>query len=222
MIQLVIFDLDGTLLNSIDDIAISTNHALRKFGYPEHPREAYRHFVGSGITKLIEKALPATTKTSDTIFQVRTAFLEYYLQHPTDFTHPYSGIPELLKQLRQQGILLAVASNKFHQGTIELTHHFFGNYFQVILGQKEGIPIKPDPTIVQQILQTTGISRHNTLYVGDTNVDMLTAKNSQVTSAGVTWGFRSRQELEEAGADLIVDYPEQLGQWILQQNLQIN
>ena len=217
MIQLVIFDLDGTLLNSIDDIAVSTNHALKKFGYPEHPQKAYRHFVGSGITKLIERALPETAKTPETILQVRTAFLEYYLQHPTDFTRPYPGIPELLEQLRQQGILLAVASNKFHQGTVELTHHFFGDCFHVVLGQKEGIPIKPDPTIVQEILQTTGISHCNALYVGDTNVDMLTAQNSHITSVGVTWGFRSRQELEEAGANLIVDTPQEIEVWIKQQ-----
>ncbi len=125
--RLIIFDLDGTLLNTIDDLAMSTNHALRQYGYPEHDLPAYRYFVGNGITKLIERALPEEARKENTITQLRTAFVTYYQKHKTDLTHPYPGIPELLHTLHRQGIRLAVASNKYQQGTVELIRHFFGN-----------------------------------------------------------------------------------------------
>ena len=149
MTKLVIFDLDGTLLNTIDDLAMSTNHALRLFGYPEHSLAEYRFFVGNGITTLIERALPEEARQKNLIYQLRKAFIAYYQLHKTDLTQPYPGIPELLTHLNDQGITLAVASNKYHQGTIELIRHFFGEkLFSVVLGQRENIPVKPDPAIV--------------------------------------------------------------------------
>lgn len=215
MTQLVIFDLDGTLLNTIDDLALSANHALHQYGYPEHELSAYRHFVGNGITKLIERALPETARQQDTIHKLQSAFVSYYQQHKTDLSQPYPGIAELLDQLHNQGILLAVASNKYHQGTLELIRHFFGDtLFSVVLGQRDGIPVKPDPTIVEDILSYTAIPKSATLYVGDSGVDMQTARNSNLTSIGVTWGFRSRQELETNGADIIVNSPREIEAWI--------
>ncbi len=209
--RLIIFDLDGTLLNTIDDLAMSTNHALRQYGYPEHDLPAYRYFVGNGITKLIERALPEEARKENTITQLRTAFVTYYQKHKTDLTHPYPGIPELLHTLHRQGIRLAVASNKYQQGTVELIRHFFGNnLFSIVLGQRENVPVKPDPAIIEDILTFTAIPKSETLYVGDSGVDMQTARNSALTSIGVTWGFRPRRELEVNGANFIADSPEEI------------
>jgi len=212
MKKLLIFDLDGTLLNTIDDLAVSANYALRRSGYPEHPIEAYRFFVGNGITRLIERALPEEARQESTVLKLREIFVAYYQQHKTDFTRPYPGIPELLEYLHRQQIRMAVASNKYQQGTEELIHHFFGqSYFSIVLGQRENIPVKPDPTIVEEILNGTGITdRSRVLYIGDSGTDMQTARNSGITSVGVSWGFRSRQELEENGACHIVDRPEKI------------
>ena len=147
--KLVIFDLDGTLLNTIDDLAVSANYALRQHGYPEHELPAYRYFVGNGITKLIERALPEAERCEPTILQLREEFVGYYQRHKTDLTRPYPGIPELLSHLSAKGIQLAVASNKYHQGTVELIRHYFGtDLFKVVLGQRGHIPAKPDPAIV--------------------------------------------------------------------------
>lgn len=209
--QLVIFDLDGTLLNSIGDLAASTNYALKNNGYPQHELPEYRYFVGNGITKLIERALPEDARDEKTVMRLRGEFVTYYQVHKTDLTHPYEGIPELLKKLHAAGIKLAVASNKYQQGTEELIAHFFGDeLFSVVLGQRENVPTKPDPTIIHEILSQTGVSAENTLYVGDSGVDMQTAKNGSLTSIGVSWGFRSREELKENQASHIVDQPDEI------------
>lgn len=211
MKQLVIFDLDGTLLDTIDDLAVSSNYALHQYHFPEHTLQEYRYFVGNGITKLIERTLPADSRQPEIIVKLRETFVTYYQQHKTDLTRPYPGIPELLAQLKEEGLLLAVASNKYHQGTVELIHHYFGKeVFTIVLGQRENIAVKPHPAIVEEILQKTGISKSQTLYVGDSGVDMQTAHNSGVISAGVTWGFRPLAELEENGACHIVNHPEEL------------
>lgn len=142
--KLVIFDLDGTLLNTIDDLAVSANYALRQHGYPEHELPAYRYFVGNGITKLIERALPEAERCEPAILQLREEFVGYYQRHKTTCTRPYPGIPELLSHLSAKGIQLAVASNKYHQGTVELIRHYFGtDLFKVVLGQRGHIPAKP-------------------------------------------------------------------------------
>lgn len=208
MTRLVIFDLDGTLLNTIDDLAISTNYALRQFGFPEHALSEYPYFVGHGITKLIERALPQDQRNDATVSKLKQEFVKYYQQHKTDKTRPYQGISSVLEVLNEKGILLAVASNKYHQGTDELIRHYFGSsLFKVIAGQKEGVPAKPDPAVIHHILSQTGIPGSETLYVGDSGVDMQTAANSGITSVGVTWGFRPRRELEESGANHIAERP---------------
>lgn len=213
--KLVIFDLDGTLLNSLEDLAVSANYALRKFGYQEHVTEDYRYMVGNGITKLIERALPEDARTENEVMHVRAEFVAYYSGHMMDKTKPYPGIPELLKELKHRGLILAVASNKYQDATRELIRTYFGDgIFQVVLGQREGVPAKPDPAIVNEILGTTGADQDDTLYIGDSCVDMQTAINSGVTPVGVTWGFRLCRELMDNGAVHIVDRPEDILKYI--------
>lgn len=215
MKKLVIFDLDGTLLDTLGDLANSTNHALKYFGYEEHECEDYRYFVGNGITKLIEKALPPDARYDEIITQVKAEFISHYLNHKTELTKPYPGICNLLDKLHHQGVILAVASNKFHEATRDLIHFYFENgTFDIVLGQKEDRPAKPHPAIIEEILGMTDVAKEETLYVGDSEVDMHTAENSGVESVGVTWGFRPRHELEENGAKHIVDHPEEILQFI--------
>ena len=210
-IRLVIFDLDGTLLNTISDLAHSANYALEKNGFPGHPIEAYKLFVGNGINKLFERALPGNEKTENNILRIREAFIPYYDAHNTDYTEPYEGIPELLETLQTKGYITAVASNKYQSATEKLIKDLFPDIsFAAIFGQREGIPVKPDPSIVHDILEITGISPEETIYIGDSGVDMQTAANSGVVSIGVTWGFRPREELEAAGAVHIADNTEDI------------
>lgn len=214
--QLVIFDLDGTLLDTVADLANATNQALAKCGYPTHPTEAYYRFVGNGINKLFARALPEEARTEENVQRIRTLFIPYYNEHNADDSRPYPGIVELLTHLQDQGIQLAVASNKYQQATAKLVGHFFpGIRFAAVYGQREGIPIKPDPTIVNDILSATGISRARTLYIGDSGVDMQTARNASVESVGVTWGFRDEEELRTNGAAHIIHNAKDIQELIL-------
>lgn len=197
MKRLVIFDLDGTLLNTIADLAAATNQALQHYGYPTHQTEAYHFFVGNGINKLFERALPEKERTEENILKIRSQFIPYYDRHNADMSRPYPGIPELLKTLQQQGIMIAVASNKYQMATSKLVARYFPTtHFVKILGQREGIPVKPDPYIIYEIMETAGVEKEDILYVGDSDVDIRTAHNAGVTAVGVTWGFRPRTELE--------------------------
>lgn len=211
MKKLVIFDLDGTLLDTLGDLAVSANYALKKFGYPEHEKEEYRYMVGNGITKLIERALPEEFRTEDQVMHVRAEFVSYYSIHKTDLTRPYPGIPELLDMLKQKGLVLAVASNKYQEATRELIWHYFKERtFEVILGQRDTMPTKPDPSIVNEIMTVVGVGEEATLYVGDSCIDMQTALNAGVTAVGVSWGFRPCEELQENGAMHIVYQPAEI------------
>lgn len=211
MKKLIIFDLDGTLLDTVADLAVSTNYALEKCGFPTHEIPAYRYFIGNGINKLFERALPEDEKTQENILRVRLHFLEYYGAHNSELTVPYSGISKLLNTLQKAGFLLAVASNKYHQATEKLVEHFFPEIkFSAVFGQREDVPIKPDPTIVNDILSIAGVQKNETIYVGDSGVDMQTAKNAGVDVIGVTWGFRPRTELEEFSPQYIVDTTDEI------------
>ena len=211
MKKIVIFDLDGTLLNTIADLATATNQALQHFGYPTHSIEAYRFFVGNGINKLFERALPETERTEANVLRIRSQFIPYYNVHNADFSTPYPGIPEVLHTLQSHGILLAVASNKYQSATEKLIAQYFPTLrFEKVLGQREGIPVKPDPTIVNDILQATGLSATDALYVGDSGVDMQTALHAGVDAVGVTWGFRPRTELEAFQPMAIINRAEEL------------
>ena len=209
--KLVIFDLDGTLLNTISDLAHSVNFALEQCGFPVHPVETYKNFVGNGASKLAERSLPENQKTEQNLIRIKELFLPYYDDHNMDFTEPYPGIHDLLKTLHSNGLKLAVASNKYQSATEKLIRHFFSDIpFIALLGQREGVPVKPDPAIINDILRIAGVSPEETLYIGDSGVDMETASNSGIQSVGVTWGFRSREELEAAGASYIAETTEEI------------
>lgn len=206
MKKLIIFDLDGTLLNTIADLAQSTNHALQTLGYPIHEESAYNFMVGNGINKLFERALPEGEKTEENVLRVRREFIPYYNEHNADKSRPYPGISQLLKEMQEKGIQLAVASNKYQSATVKLIAHYFPTIpFIAVFGQREGIPVKPDPAIVHDILGITQVAKKDVLYVGDSGVDMQTAVNAGVTACGVTWGFRPRTELEMFHPAHIVD-----------------
>ncbi len=211
MKKLVIFDLDGTLLNTIADLANSTNYALKVLGYPIHEPDKYNFMVGNGINKLFERALPDGHKTEENVLRIRQEFVPYYDQHNADKSRPYPGVTELLETLQTAGMQLAVASNKYQAATEKLIARYFPNIkFTAVFGQREGIPVKPDPIIVKEILQIAKVQEEETLYVGDSGVDMQTAINAGVTSCGVTWGFRPRTELESFHPDHIVDNAEEI------------
>lgn len=206
MKKLIIFDLDGTLLNTIADLAQSTNHALQALGYPIHPETAYNFMVGNGIDKLFERALPEGEKNEENVLRVRKEFIPYYDIHNADKSRPYPGIPELLLQLQEAGLQPAVASNKYQAATEKLIAHYFpGIRFAAVFGQREGINVKPDPTIVHDILTIARTDKEDALYVGDSGVDMQTAANAGITACGVTWGFRPRTELEAFRPEYIVN-----------------
>lgn len=219
MKKLAIFDLDGTLVNSIADLACSTNHALKTWGFPEHNIDEYRYFVGNGISVLFERALPPEARTAENLQHIRTSFIEHYTVHNTDRTRPYEGMPELLKALAAEGYKMAVASNKYQQATEQIVRKLFPDIpFFPIFGQREGIPRKPDPAVVNEILEKTGIQREEVLYIGDSAVDMQTAAQARVTACGVTWGFRPRSELESYSPQYIVDKPAQIYDLLRQTN----
>ena len=213
MKQLVIFDLDGTLLNTIADLAQSTNYALAELGYPTHKEDAYRLMVGNGINKLFERALPEGEKSEANVLRVRQKFVPYYDLHNADKSIPYPGISQLLACLQERGMQLAVASNKYQTAAEKLVAHYFpAIHFVAVFGQREGVPSKPDPTVVYDILKEAGTAPADTLYVGDSGVDMQTALNAGVTSCGVTWGFRPRTELEAFHPDYIVERAEEIAE----------
>ena len=214
----IIFDLDGTLLNTIDDLGYACNHALGEKGFPTHPIEAYPRMVGNGISNLIRRALPEVEQTEENVLRVRECFIPYYNAHNCDFTRPYEGIPEVLQTLKAQGHLLAVASNKYQAATEKIVEHFFPGIFDVVLGEREGIPRKPDPHIVYDImaqlhnepLNDQMINGQMVLYLGDSLVDRDTAANAGVPFIACSWGFVSRQALTEAGVTRIIDRPEDI------------
>lgn len=209
--MLAIFDLDGTLLNSIADLATATNYALRTVGFPTHAPESYPFMVGNGVTRLLERALPEAERTPENVDLLRTHFKEYYGSHLADNTVPYPGIPELLAQLRDRGVNVAVASNKYQAAVDRLIRDFFPTVeWAAIEGQKEGVPVKPDPSIVFEILGKCPTPKDDVIYIGDSGVDMETAYRAGVTSIGVTWGFRPESELREHYANHIVSSPAEI------------
>ena len=209
--KLIIFDLDGTLLNTIGDLAIGCDHMLSLRGLPGHTYEEYCTFVGNGIMRLVERALPEELRTEEYIKAARKDFVDYYIEHIDQKSMPYDGITELIDELQSKGAKLAVASNKFQAGTEKLIRKFFPNIdFVEICGNREGVPLKPDTALVDLILEKAGVERSRVAMVGDSGVDIQTARNAGITSIGVCWGFRSREELEENRADHIVSSVEEL------------
>ena len=208
--MIIIFDLDGTLLNTIDDLGYACNYALEQTGYPTHPIEAYPRMVGNGINNLIRRALPQTEQTEENVLRVRAHFVPYYNAHNCDYTHPYEGIPELLQALKAQGHYLAVASNKYQDATEKIVRHFFPGIFDVILGEREGVERKPNPQIVYDIISKLSSLNSKLLYIGDSLVDRDTAQNAKVPFVACSWGFVPREQLVDAGIERIVDHPSEI------------
>lgn len=201
MYNCIIFDLDGTLLNTIDDLADAGNYALGTLGFPLHEIKEYKYFVGNGIPKLIERILPCGAEEySEKLHQL---FSEYYSQHFADKTKPYNGIIPLLDKLKEHGVKTAVVSNKDHDFSEALIKRYFADRIMLVCGRKDGIPAKPDPYSVNLVLNLLNSEKGKTLYVGDSGVDMKTAFNAGLDSCGVLWGFRKEDELLKSGAKYI-------------------
>ena len=216
--QLAIFDLDGTVLDTLDDLADSVNAVLVKNGYPTHTREAICGFVGNGIRLLIARALPRDA-SEQTVERVLADFKVYYAAHCAEKTAPYPGIPTLLARLRAAGVRTAVLSNKADFATQALCGNYFAGLFDAVAGEREaeGIPKKPAPDAVYAMMRDLGLTAADTVYIGDSEVDVQTARNAGVDAVLVSWGFRSAEMLHRAGATVVVDTPEALFAQIVKQ-----
>lgn len=211
MIHCVIFDLDGTLLNTLDDLCDSTNYALKQFGYQERTLEEVRGFVGNGVKKLIERAIPDGINNPD-FEECLRVFKEHYAANMYNKTAPYNGVPEMLKELRLKGIHTAVVSNKFDAAVKELCKKFFGDLVQVAIGENEekGVRKKPAPDSVFKAMNELKVSIEEVIYAGDSETDVQTAKNAEIDCIGCAWGFRPKEILEQEGARYIIDAPQEI------------
>lgn len=209
--KLAIFDLDGTLLDTIGDLAEACNYMLSLRGLGSHTREEYAKMVGNGILNLVKRALPEELRTEEYVLAARHDFLEFYTANIDRYTRPYDGIREVLHTLQADGWNLAVASNKFDEGTQKLVQTIFPEInFKSIYGNKDGFPLKPDAALLQLIMEECNATVDTTVMIGDSGVDIQTAKNAGVRSIGCSWGFRPRTELETLAADSIVDNPAEI------------
>ena len=206
----VLFDLDGTLINTLQDLADATNYALNQLGFESRPVENFRYYAGNGIAVMIERALPENTATPQLIEELKKHFFDYYSVHYADKTAAYEGVPELVKQLRQRGLKIAVVTNK--EGNIAKTilNKMYPEGFDLIFGQRENVPSKPDPTLALMAMEALGVKPEECIFVGDSGVDIETAVNSGALPVGVLWGFRNESELRQSGAKHIIGRPEEL------------
>jgi phosphoglycolate phosphatase len=209
MTKAIVFDLDGTLLDTLTDLAASTNYALRSCGMPEHSIDDVRRFVGNGVRMLMTRAVPdgESNPRFDEAFSV---FRQHYMQHCLDTTCPYPGIMDALARLKEKGMMLAIVSNKMQAATEELRQHFFSQYIDVAIGESAAIRKKPAPDTVNEALRQLGISHDEAIYVGDSDVDIDTARAAMMPCASVLWGFRDRQFLLNHGATRLLSSPEEL------------
>jgi phosphoglycolate phosphatase len=209
MYKLLIFDMDGTILNTLEDLADATNYALEKNKLPKRSIDEIRFFVGNGIGKLIERAVPENSdKTlTDKVFE---DFMPYYGEHCADKTRAYDGICETISEIRKRGYLTAVVSNKADSAVQTLCEDYFPNMFDYAVGEKKGARRKPYPDSVYDVLEKLGVEKAEAVYIGDSDVDVSTARNAGMNVIGVSWGFRGRKLLCSYGADVIIDKPEEL------------
>ncbi len=212
MIKAIFFDLDGTLLDSLEDIAESMNHVLETEGYPSHPIESYRQFVGNGMANLVHRALPEENPDLNHVQQLTQKMKEEFSVHWKVNSKLYPGIPDLLNQLKEKKITLGILSNKPHDFTIKTVEHFFSQWeFDFVQGwEPSKFPLKPDPKSLDAYRRNFSLQTNEILFLGDSDVDMITAKNAEVIGIGVSWGFRGKVELLQAGAELVIDQPSQL------------
>jgi phosphoglycolate phosphatase len=209
--QAVIFDLDGTLLDTLADLAAAANRVLARFGYPIHPLDAYRRFVGSGVATLLARALPpgeAARLAEAGMRPILEAMRADYQDHAAEATCPYPGVVELLAALRERNVTSGVLSNKPHEATLAVVRHFFGSHpFAVVQGHAPGMPLKPDPTSALAMADAFGLAPSRILYLGDSDIDMITAKAAGMYAVGAAWGFRGADELRASGADCVCAAP---------------
>lgn len=205
----VIFDLDGTLLNTLEDLTDATNVALKHYGFPSRSLEEVRSFVGNGVKNLMLRAVPEGTEET-VVEDCLKVFKSHYELHKQDKTAPYSGIMELLEALAKKGVQMGIVSNKFDVAVKELNAFYFGEYIDVAIGESAKVAKKPAPDAVYQALEEMGVAKDDVLYVGDSETDVMTAKNAGVAMIGVTWGFRTEEVLRRTGADCIIHNPMEL------------
>lgn len=207
--QTYIFDLDGTLLNTLHDLTVSCNYALTKHNMPERTIEEVRKFVGNGVKKLMERAIPNGLQHPE-FAETYEDFRQHYLIHSLDTTKPYPGVLEMLENLHDRGKNLAIVSNKFYDATRELCKHFFGDYVTVAIGEREDIRKKPAPDTVMEAFKQLGVANKDAVYIGDSDVDVATARNSGMPCISVLWGFRDKDFLIEHGAINFITSPKEL------------
>ena len=210
MIKAVLFDLDGTLADSLIDLADGVNRAISSKGFPTHNVEAFKYFVGDGIPKMIERALPEDHRDEDTVNEIKDIFLPYYAVHYADNTYAYSGMPELVNTLKTQGFIVAVVTNKEQHMANEVVTSLYGDIFDLIFGKRDGIPAKPDPTAALMAMEELGVKPQECVFIGDSGMDVATAVNSGAVPVGELWGFRKEDELLANGAKYIIKKPEEL------------
>lgn len=211
VIKAVLFDLDGTLANSLFDLAFATNRALKMHGFCDHEVEAYKYFVGDGIPKMIERALPENARDKATIEMIKADFTDYYKDHHSDRTKTYDGVPELLSKLKSMGLALAVVTNKAEPLARLLVYGLLGeNTFNVVNGQREGIPNKPDPTLALLTMKELGVAPEECVFIGDSGMDVLAGVNAGAYPVGELWGYRGEDELRANGAKVIIEKPMEL------------
>lgn len=213
-IKLAIFDLDGTTLDTLQDLADAVNHALRAQGLPEHTADEVRSYIGNGIRNLIDRSVPADTPEEVTAL-VFAAFKSYYAMHCKDKTCPYPGVMQMLERLKKAGMKIAILSNKADFAVQELCAQYFPGMIDYAAGEKAGVPKKPSPESVYALLKTMGCRAEEAVYIGDSEVDVLTAENAGMKSLIVDWGFRSREQLVQAGAKNIFSTTEELTEALL-------
>ena len=215
MIKAVIFDLDGTLVDSIADLCNSSNFALKKYGFPQHELYKYNYFVGNGMTNLIERVIPKEALNKETFQKVYDAFIEHYSSNYLVNTAPFDGINESLNTLKENGIKLAVLSNKKDEFTKRIAKELFGDVFSAVSGKKDAVPLKPNPDSTLNILKSFGVSPSECAFLGDSGVDMETAVNSGCVPVGVLWGLRTEDELKNSGAKHLIHNPTEIAPFIL-------
>ena len=207
--ELIVFDMDGTILDTLEDLKNSMNHTLRLYNMPERSLGEIRSYVGNGIRKLIERAV-ATGTDDATIELIHKDFMKHYEVHCADFTRPYDGVNDLIKELRKRGYKTAVVSNKAHDAVLDLCDQYFPDLFDLAIGERPEIAKKPAPDMVNLAVEQLQISREKSVYIGDSDVDVATARNSNLDMIAVDWGFRTREFLIEQGATTIISKPEEI------------
>ena len=216
--EAILFDLDGTLTDTLGDLANSVNFALRESGFPERTLGEVKSFVGNGVRRLIYLSVPDNAD-EETAEKCLSVFKEYYKNHSLVETRPYDGIISMLESLKKQGIKIAVVTNKMHEAAEDIVRIFFGDLIDITLGQVDGVAQKPQPDGIHHVLKKLGISKGKAIYVGDSEVDCITAKNAEIPCVAVSWGFRDKSVLAENGADFIADTPEDVINYCKQNDL---